>query len=145
MAGLTSLTSINFANADFSIVTNMSFMFAYCTSLTKLDLSSFDTRNVTNMTAMFNCCNNLTTIDLSSFNTSNVKFMVSMFFSCFKLKTIYVSSSVWITTQVTSSTDMFSGCTSLVGGSGTKYNSSYTNKTYARIDESLSPGYFTSK
>ena len=30
--------------------------------------------------------------------------------------------------------DMFKGATSLVGGSGTKYNSSYVDKTYARID-----------
>ena len=40
---------------------------------------------------------------------------------------------------------MFYNCTSLVGGAGTTYNSSYTDKTYARIDSSSTPGYFTSK
>ena len=39
---------------------------------------------------------------------------------------------------------MFSGCTKLIGGAGTKYNSSYVDKTYARIDGGTSnPGYFT--
>jgi len=41
---------------------------------------------------------------------------------------------------------MFRGCTKLVGGAGTKYNSSYVDKTYARIDGGTSnPGYFTAK
>lgn len=39
---------------------------------------------------------------------------------------------------------MFGGCTSLVGGSGTTYNSSYIDKTYAHIDGGTSsPGYLT--
>lgn len=40
---------------------------------------------------------------------------------------------------------MFSGCDSLVGGNGTAYSSSYTSKTYARIDKSGAPGYLTGK
>ena len=40
---------------------------------------------------------------------------------------------------------MFRGCTSLVGGSGTVYNSSYTNKTRARIDTASAPGYLSKK
>ena len=43
-----------------------------------------------------------------------------------------------------SSTDMFANCTNLKGGNGTTYNSSKTDKTYARIDGGTSsPGYFT--
>ena len=38
---------------------------------------------------------------------------------------------------------MFGDCTRLKGGNGTAYNSSYTDKTYARIDASGTPGYFT--
>jgi len=38
---------------------------------------------------------------------------------------------------------MFNGCTSLVGGNGTTYNSSHTDATYARIDRAGTPGYFT--
>ena len=45
-----------------------------------------------------------------------------------------------------SSTSMFAGCTSLVGGAGTKYNANHKDKTYARIDGGTSnPGYFTAK
>ena len=41
---------------------------------------------------------------------------------------------------------MFLSSTNLVGGSGTKYNSSHIDKTYARIDGGTSnPGYFTEK
>lgn len=41
---------------------------------------------------------------------------------------------------------MFKEATNLVGGSGTKYNSSYADKTYAHIDGGTSnPGYFTAK
>ena len=61
------------------------------------------------------------------------------------LKTIYASDK-FNTDNVTNSSYMFTSCTNLVGGSGTKYNSSYTDKTYARIDGGTSnPGYFTAK
>ena len=71
--------------------------------------------------------------------------MSNMFYKATNLKTIYVSNK-FNTDKVTSSTDMFSSCTNLVGGAGTKYNSSYVDKTYARIDGGTSnPGYFTAK
>ena len=45
-----------------------------------------------------------------------------------------------------SSLNMFTSSTKLVGGAGSVYNSSYVNKTYARVDgETESPGYFTLK
>ena len=109
---------------------------------TTLDLSSFDTSNVTNMEYMFSS-SKATTLDVSNFDTSNVTDMDSMFQGSSNLKTIYVSSK-FITTAVTNSTDMFTGSTNLIGGAGTKYNSSYVDKTYARIDGGTSnPGYFT--
>lgn len=41
---------------------------------------------------------------------------------------------------------MFSNTTNLVGGAGTVYDSTKTDKTYARIDGGTSsPGYFTLK
>ena len=47
---------------------------------------------------------------------------------------------------VTSSSNMFYNTTNLVGGAGTTYNSSYVDKTYAKIDGGTSsPGYFTAK
>jgi len=69
--------------------------------------------------------------------------MRHMFSSVTNLKTIYVSDK-FNTGNVTNSSGMFTGSTNLVGGKGTKYNSSYVDKTYARIDGGTSnPGYFT--
>ena len=69
--------------------------------------------------------------------------MSTMFCDMTNLKTIYVSNK-FNTNNVTNSSDMFTNSANLVGGAGTKYNSSYVDKTYARIDGGTSnPGYFT--
>ena len=94
------------------------------------------------MAYMFSGCTSLTTLDLFRFNTSSVTDMNSMFRSSANLTTIKVSNN-FVTNNVTNSNYMFYNCTSLVGGNGTTYNSSYTDKTYARIDRSGTPGYFT--
>jgi len=136
-------TTLDVSNFDTSNVTNMSGMF-WNSKATTLDVSNFDTSKVTNMSNMFGY-SQATTLDLSSFNTSKVTNMGSMFYSATNLKTIYVSSK-FVTTAVTDSTNMFTGSTKLIGGAGTKYNGSYIDKTYARIDGGTSnPGYFTAK
>ena len=137
------VTTINGLNKfNTSKVTTMKVMFKN-TGLTALDLSSFDTSNVTNMEGMFNPCASLTTLNLGSFNTSKVTNMSYMFNGSTSLKTIYVSDK-FVTTAVTSSTSMFGNTPKLVGGNGTKYNSSHVDKTYAHIDGGTSnPGYFT--
>ena len=139
-----SLTSLDVSNFDTSNVTDMESMFEACSSLASLDVSNFDTSNVTNMGWMFRDCSSLTSLDVSKFDTSKVTDMVGMFSGCSKLKTIYTSNK-FDTSKVSNSSNMFSSCTSLVGGNGTTYNSSYIDKTYARIDSSSTPGYFTSK
>ena len=134
-------TTIDLSNFDTSKVTTMSYMFSN-SQATTLDLSSFDTSNVTNISYMFNN-SKATALDLSNFNTSKVTNMSGMFSSSYSLTTIYVSSK-FVTTAVTSSNYMFTDCTNLVGGAGTKYNSSYVDKNYAKIDGGTSnPGYFT--
>ena len=137
-------TTIDLSSFDTSNVTDMSVMFSE-SQATTLDLSSFNTSKVTSMNSMFNN-SKATTIDLSSFDTSKVTTMNAMFLRSTNLKTIYASNK-FNTSSLTdsySSYRMFTDCTSLVGGSGTKYNSSYTDKTYARIDGGTSrPGYFT--
>ena len=134
-------TTLDISNFDTSNVTSMGSMF-WKSQATILDVSGFNTSKVTNMYNMF-ASSKAVTLDLSSFDTSNVTNMGYMFNNANNLKTIYVSSKFNIDT-VTSSTNMFYGCTSLVGGSGTKYNSNYIDKTYARIDGGTSnPGYFT--
>ena len=136
-------TTLDLSNFDTSKVTNMSCMFSD-SKATTLDVSNFNTSNVTNMNGMF-YNSKATTLDVSNFDTSKVTNMSNMFYKATNLKTIYVSNK-FNTDKVTSSTDMFSSCTNLVGGAGTKYNSSYVDKTYARIDGGTSnPGYFTAK
>ena len=140
------ITSLNLSGFQTSKVTDMEGMFSGCDDLTSLDLSSFDTSNVTDMYGMFGYyyfgCRKLTTLDLSSFDTSKVTDMSEMFCSCEQLTTIYVSD-LWNTNAVSSSADMFISCTNLVGGNGTVYDDSKTDKTYARIDKPGQPGYLT--
>ena len=139
------LTSLNLTSFNTAKVTSMNAMFAWCTDLKSLDLSGFDTRNVTDMRAMFSLCSGLTTLDLRHFNTATVDNMEYMFNACTSLRTIYVGND-WSTAAVTSSTDMFLNCSSLVGGQGTTYDASHVDKTYAHIDGGPSnPGYFTDK
>ena len=134
-------TTLDVSNFNTSKVTNMSYMF-WNSKSTMLDVSNFNTSNVTNMSYMFSG-SKATTLDLNNFDTSKVTNMSYMFSSSTNLKTIYVSNK-FNTDKVTSSTYMFYGCTKLIGGAGTKYNSSYIDKTYAHIDGGTSsPGYFT--
>ena len=136
-------TTLDVSNFDTSNVTNMNQMFYY-SKATTIDVSNFNTSNVTNMNGMFSN-SQATTLDVSNFDTSKVTNMSGMFQHSSNLKTIYVSSK-FVTTAVTSSTNMFYNCTKLIGGAGTKYNGSYDDKTYARIDGGTSnPGYFTAK
>ena len=143
MPNLESITGMEYLNT--SEVTNMNWMFMECYKLTSLDLSHFNTSKVISMTQMFTYCIGLTSLDLSHFNTSKVTQMNKMFYNSTNLRTIYVGNG-WSTAAVTYSTNMFTNCTSLVGGQGTTYNSSCVDKTYAHIDGGPSnPGYFTEK
>ena len=125
-------------------------MFSGCSSLESIDLSGFDTSGADSFTSMFASCSSLTQLDISSFSAgSRNPNAPSMFYGCSNLEKIIVSSefATYLSSLSTSdSSNMFGGCTKLVGGAGTPFDSSYTNSTYARIDggpESETPGYFT--
>lgn len=143
------LVTLDISSFNTSEVTTMSNMFSNCTSLTKLDLNNFNTSKVTDMNSMFFECRNLATLNISNFNTSQVTNMSYMFCNCSSLRSIYVSEynettgKGWTTKNVTDSDNMFTGATKLVGGNGTKFNSSYIDATYARIDKEGEPGYLT--
>ena len=143
MFSSTNATTLDLSNFDTSKVTNMGSMF-FGSKVNNLDLSNFDTSNVTDMSNMF-WFSSASVIDVSGFDTSKVTNMDYMFYDS-KAKTIYVSDK-FVTNKVTiaNSANMFTGATNLVGGNGTKYNSSHVDKTYARIDTASTPGYFTSK
>ena len=159
MAGMFENTKINsatsnkidFSNWDTSKVTSMYAMFSLCNKTVELDLRTFDTSQVTDMSYMFSGCSLLTSLDLTSFNTHKVKLMQNMFRNCYELTTIYVSKfeenikNGWTTLAVTDSSSMFQSCSKLVGQNGTKYNSNYNDKTYARIDMPGIMGYLSEK
>ena len=124
----------SFANAR---PTSCYYWFCFCYNLTTIEgIEYLNTEKVTNMKDMFYRCSALTSLDLSNFNTENVTDMKEMFCSCSALTTIFVSDK-FVTGQVTSSVDMFSGCDKLIGA--IKYDGKNTNnKDYANYET----GYF---
>ena len=145
------LESLDLSSFDTSNVTNMSWMFSggnggINIARLSLDLSNFNTNNLNKMYGMFDSSMNLKTINLSSFDTKNVYNFSQMFNNCRNLEKIYVSNRfVIIRDQYGYVEDyrMFLGCTSLVGGNGTVYDSNNVDSEYARIDTTSTPGYFT--
>lgn len=143
------LKEINLQNFNTSNIKDFSGMFYYCTNLSELDLSSFDTSNVKSMCGMFSNCEKLSEIDLNTFDFSNLKWTIEMFNDCKNLHKIYTSSNASCTQISQKNGDgynMFHGCVSLEGGSGTKYSENNTDSSYAKVDGGTSsPGYFSVK
>ncbi|MBR4215810.1 MAG: BspA family leucine-rich repeat surface protein [Bacteroidales bacterium] len=152
-----SLTNLDLSSFNTKNVTNISAMFEGCKNLADLNMSNFDTKNVTNMRGMFSGCSSLTTLDLSSFDTEKAE-LRDMFTGCSNLTTIFAgdkwsTKSVyvgideddeWGNEEVYVTGDMFAGCTSLVGGKGTKFDENNITYTYAHIDGGKgNPGYLT--
>ena len=131
------LKSLNVSNFDTQKVKDMSSMFYNCNSLTSLDVSNFNTQKVDNMRGMFSNCKSLITLDLSEFDTQNVTNMSRMFWKSSALTTIYVSDK-FVTTKVSSGSEMFKDCT-LLKGAITEYSDSKTDHTYANY----TTGYFS--
>ena len=132
------LTSLDLTSFNTAEVTNMSNMFGSCFALTSLDLSNFNTAKVTNMSNMFRLCKALTSLDISNFNTAEVTDMSNMFKSCYALTTIYASDK-FVTTKVSSGSEMFKDCKNLKGFIDYINNTDKTNHRYANYVD----GYFT--
>ena len=132
--------------SNFSTLSSTAYWFCDLTSLSSFKgLELLNTTNVVSMASMFYNVIRRTTIDISKFNTSKVENMDRMFYNCYNLITIYVGSE-WNTASVTSGYEMFAGCSSLAGSTGTRYNDNHTDYTYAKIDGGTSnPGYLTDK
>jgi len=149
-AGCESLTMLDLSSFNTVNVYSMEEMFSQCYSLESVDASGFDATNVLFCVSMFYECSSLTTIDLTNFHLdipqniderdyNDVYFFsgtYDMFFECSSLETIYCNNT-W---EPTTSTDMFAGCTSLVGEYGTEFSSSETDGSKANPGEE---GYFT--
>ena len=139
----TKTKSIDVSNFNTKNTVNMEGMFSH-SKATNFNLSGLDTSNTTNISWMFSSTS-IPILDISSFDTSKVTTMEGMFIDNTSLKTIYVGNKFNIS-NVTNSTNMFRSCSKLTGGQGTKFDSNYIDKTYARIDGGTSnPGYFTAK
>ena len=142
MSALTTIINID-KYLNTSEVESMFHMFSGCRSLKSIELSNFDTSNVTMPNAMFYGCSSLSVLDLTSFNTASFTDMAYMFYGCSSLTTIYVGDD-WNVANVRTTDYMFNGCTSLVGGAGTTFDATHTDKAYAHVDGGPSnPGYLT--
>lgn len=144
MAGMFSrcsnLSTLDLSSFDTSNVDSMYDMFQDCTSLTDINVSSIETKNVDSMSDMFANCTSLTQLDLSSFDFTNLIDTRSMFEGCGNLVTIYVSQEMVVNSSFVQS-NMFLGCTSIIGGTGVKYDASKTDETMAN----WKTGYLTLK
>lgn len=142
----TKLLSADLRGFETSEITSMYHMFYGCSILESVNLSTFDTSKVTSMDNLFNNCYKLEVLDLRSFETPELKYVSYMFSGCSRLTKI-LASDKFVTTSVTSSTEIFRNNQYLVGEKGTKFNLSINNYgvDYARIDGgTANPGFFTS-
>ena len=106
------LTSVDFGNANCSEIEDMSSMFRQCIGLEKLDLSGWNTSRVQSMETMFYDCSQLEELNLTGWNTSKVESMSYMFSWCSQLKELN-NLSGWNTSQVQYMGSMFYGCSQL--------------------------------
>ena len=145
--GCTNLETINMSGFNFGKTNSriVSF-FGTINNLKHINMSNVDFGTVTDLTAMLYEKTSLIDIDFSGVDTSNITNMTAMFYGCSNLQKIYVSDS-WNVENVTDSSYMLSGCTSLVGQAP---NTSYSydsddaiDKTYARIATDDTKGYLT--
>ena len=147
--------------------TNMGYTFKSTKYLDQVDLSSFIGNDITSIRYLFQDSNvshinfgnlttysltaadyafaktpRLTSLDLSSFDFSSVTECNNMFSDTESLSIVYSNSSTNFN-RCTTSTNMFTN-SGLVGELGSKVTSSAVDKTYAHVDSTSSPGYFTS-
>ncbi len=145
--GCSSLKNLDVSHFDTSAAIYLYDMFSGCSELSVLDVRNFNISHAHEIQKMFMGCSKLKELDLSNFDTSNVSYMNEMFCDCTNLKKIYCGEK-WTMDNVLVSfggmSRMFDNCISLVGGTGTKYDSEHTDGEYARIDGGPErPGYFT--
>ncbi len=130
----TALEELDLSNLNTAKVTDMQYMFNGCTNLKNLNVKGLNTSLVTNMSYMFQNCSSLETLDLSSFSTEKLTSVNYMFNGCSQLASVYVFAGTWdIKDKISqwNSTQMFTGCTNIVGQDGTIYNASNVTAAYA--------------
>ena len=106
-----------------------------------IGMENLNTSLTTSFAYMFYNCSSLTSIDISTLDLSSAKNVYCMFAYCTNLKTIYRHDA--FPSTLTNANQIFLGCTKLVGGNGTTYDSENTGITRAKLDVDGSNGYFT--
>ena len=135
---LTNLKGVE--NWNVQNVYSISYWFHNC-GLSEIKLPDLAKNDITSLRHMFSGANNITEIDLTKINMNKVTDLRETFAYCRKLKTIYVQNDYAGTSN---DSDTFIDCISLIGGAGTKYDSTFIDSTGARIDGGVNnPGYFT--
>ena len=166
-------SSLNLSNFVTTVASNinMSNMFKGCTNLSSLTLpSNFGSRTV-NMEGMFertkisappnnfnisaatnvkrlfanlNGINTFNNFQNLSFNTTNNVDATEMFAGNSSLVNINVNTLYMsLPSKVTTTTNMFNGCSNIKGNATTSYNTTHLDGEFARIDcGGLYPGYF---
>ena len=138
--GCTSLETLDMSYINTTKVTNMSNVFNGCTNLKTLNVDGFDLSSTVQTYGMFKNCSSLEMLDLSTWKvTQRINDMSEMFRDCTNLKTIYATDWYGLVGNAPYDSNMFWGCTSLVGD--IEYASNKTGSWYATTNG----GYFTEK
>ena len=146
--GCEKLDNLDFLPANFA--TNVNTMISTFEN-TKLSAwpTNINTSNVTSMKRLF--ANNKSTTFNFADATANAVFasctdVREMFIDSANLTTISVDTNyISLPANIATASDMFRGCTSLIGGGGFSYKEQFVDGRYARVDYGgILPGYFTS-
>ena len=137
---------IDLSVKNYKILSSTERWFANMSNMESINgLENIYTSNLEDVSYMFMNCSSLKTIDIRGFSFMNATTCESMFIGCNNLKIILCNEDYSASTTMKSNS-MFNGCTSLVGGNGTKYNQNHIDASYARPDiGTTAPGYFTGK
>lgn len=140
--GCSTLTTVDISGFNTANVTDMSYMFNGCTNMTTLETDALKTQNVTTMANMFSDTGLTQLTLLTDFNVENVRDFTSMFENSSALG-IIICYDDWRVYSAPNSANMFKGCDSIVGGSGTVYDAKHVDLNYAHPDAGTDdPGYF---
>ena len=143
MFELSAIKTIDVSNFDLSKVTSVKSMFARAGIIEDIDIHSLNTDEITNASSMFRKCLSLKEIDMTDLTFVEASNFDYMFAENPKLRKILVSDTFFLSNTV-STTNMFSDCTSLIGGKGTRYvDKLVKDGKYAIVDQgptSKNPG-----
>ena len=141
------LKTLDVSNWNVSKVTDFRYMFRQCENLEAIDCSKWTPTAGIRYADMFRGCFKVTTLDVSNFDFSKATDIDNLFYQCGSLTTIYASGDFVVTSlsNINNAAKLFHQCNKLVGGNGTRWDSTHIDYTYAKIDREGTPGYLTQK